>query len=490
MMDNMNRRKFLLKAATAGTALTGLRGAGAPRPNIVFILADDFGYGSLNCNGADQKLIRTPNMDRIAKEGIRFTDANTPSSVCSPSRYAVLTGRYCWRTSLQYEVLPTNAPLHIEMTRVTMSSLLKQEGYSTAAIGKWHLGYGTGKTNFTNELTPGPLELGFDYHFGVPQNHGDASGVFVENHSVFGLRSKEIKPIGNNPYGRPFMGIDAPQRVDTEVMDVLTDHAADWIGKQSAEKPFFLYFTPVAVHEPVTPSARRKGSSAAGAYGDWIHDLDDSVGRVLKALDDGKFTGNTLVILSSDNGGVFMTAGDRAEAVAYRAGLHVNGEWRGGKHGIYQGGFRVPFLARWPGKIAPNTTSAETINLVDMLATVAAVVEKPIPVGPEGAADSHNALPALLGKKLTGPVRSSMISHSADGVFAIRQGEWKYVEGKAAKPEKLIPAARKGEVAQQLYNLRDDPKEQKNLIDDRRDVAAKLADLLSTQRAKGSSRPE
>ncbi len=483
----MNRREFLrTTAASAAIPALNLQAA-TKKPNIVIILADDFGYGSLNCNGADPKLIRTPNLDRIAKEGIRFTDANTPSSVCSPSRYALMTGRYCWRTSLKFEVLPTNAPLHIEMTRTTISSVLKGEGYNTAAIGKWHLGYGGGKTDFTQELKPGPLELGFDYHFGVPQNHGDASGVYVENHQVAGLRSKEIKPVGNNPYGRPFLGIDAPQRVDDEVMDVLTDHAVEWLGKQSPQTPFFLYFTPVAVHEPVTPSKRTKGSSAAGPYGDWIHDLDYSVGRVLKALDDKKLAQDTLLIVTSDNGGVFMTAGDRAEAVAYRAGLHVNGDWRGGKHGVYQGGFRVPFMVRWPGKAPAGTTCDETINLADMLATISAVVEKPF-VSKEGSGeDSLNVLHTFLGKKLPQPVRDSMVSHSADGIFAMRQGDWKYVEGKPAKPVDKVPKARAGEMTQQLYNVKDDPKEQKNVIDEHRDIAAKMQDLLSTQRAQGYS---
>jgi len=385
-------------------------------------------------------------------------------------------------------VLSTNSPLHIETTRLTISSLLKGEGYSTAAIGKWHLGYGTGKADFTRELKPGPLELGFDYHFGVPQNHGDASGVYVENHWVAGLRSGEIRPAGISPYGRPFLGIDAPQRVDDEVMDVLTDHAVDWIGKQSSQKPFFLYFTPVAVHEPVTPSKRARGSSAAGPYGDWIHDLDYSVGRVLKALDDHKFTQDTLVIFTSDNGGVFVTAGDRAEAVAYRAGLHVNGDWRGGKHGIYQGGFRVPFMVRWPGKAPAGTSCDETINLVDMLATISAVVEKPLPSEEGAVEDSHNVLPAFLGKKGSKPIRDSMVSHSADGIFAMRQGDWKYVEGKPAKPVDRVPKARAGEMTKQLYDLRNDPREERNVIDEHREVAAKLQDLLSTQRAQGHSR--
>jgi len=484
----MNRRDFLGGAAAAATAGSALRAADAKKPNIVVILSDDLGYGSLNCYGADKKLIRTPNIDRIAAEGVRFTDANTPSSVCSPTRYALLTGRYCWRTSAKFEVLGTNSPLHIETTRLNLASLLKAQGYRTAAIGKWHLGYGSEKVDFTTELKPGPLEIGFDYHFGVPQNHGDASGIYVENHRVFGLRSPRIVPSGTSPYGRPFIGIDAPHRVDDQVMDVLTNHAVDWLGKQSPDKPFFLYFTPVGVHEPVTPSARARGTSAAGPYGDWIHDLDHSVGRVLKALDDRKLAQDTLLIFTSDNGGVLLSEGDRAEAVAYRAGLRVNGDWRGRKHSIYQGGFRVPFLLRWPGNAPAGTTSDETINLVDMLATISAVVGRPLPKADGAAEDSSNVLPAFLGKKSATPLRSSMIVHSADGVFAIRQGDWKYVEGKPAKPADRVPAARKDELAAQLFNLKDDPGEAKNLIETHRDVAARLSDLLSTSREQGHTR--
>ncbi len=480
----MNRRIFLKSAAAAGslTALT----AASTKPNILVILADDLGFGTLNCYGSDIKHVRTPNLDRLAKQGIRFTDANTPSSVCSPSRYALLTGRYCWRTSLKFETLNTNAPLHIEPTRFNMASLLKSEGYNTAAIGKWHLGYGEGKTDFTKDLTPGPLDIGFDYHFAVPQNHGDASGVFVENRRVQGLRSRKIEPFGKSPYGRPWMGIDAPQRVDDEVMDVLTDHAVNWIGKQSAAKPFFLYFTPVAVHEPATPSKKTRGTSGAGPYGDWVHDLDNSVGRVLKALDDNKLAGNTLVIFDSDNGGVVITDGDRPEAIAYRAGLRVNGDWRARKHSIYQGGFRVPFIIRWPGKAPAGTTCNETINLVDILATVSAIVGKPMPSADGAAEDSINVFPTFLGQPQKVPLRSSMISHSADGVFAIRQGPWKFIEGTHARP--VMPAARKDEPTPQLYNLQDDPGEKKNVIEEHRDVAARLADLLSTSKAKGRTR--
>ena len=282
-------------------------GAKASTPNIVVILSDDYGYGSATCYGADSAVIRTPNIDRLAQQGRRFTDANTTSSVCSPTRYSMLTGRYCWRTSLKHEVLGTTSPLHIEPGRLNLASLLKKYGYCTAAIGKWHLGYGSAaKVSFTQELKPGPLEIGFDYHFGVPSNHGDISGVYVENRRVFGLQSDRLDPerTGTNFKGRPFLGLDAPQRVDEDVMPLLTTKAVEWIESQSAQVPFFLYYTPVAIHNPVTPSAKTKGTSQAGPYGDWIHELDDSVGRVLDALDRKGFAENTLVLFTSDNGGV------------------------------------------------------------------------------------------------------------------------------------------------------------------------------------------
>jgi len=483
----MNRRAFL--SITTGAALAPTQAAGPKKPNIVVILADDFGYGSLNCYGADRKLIRTPHLDRLAKEGIRFTDANTPSSVCSPTRYGLITGRYCWRTTLKYEVLATTAPLHIEPERLTVASLLKAEGYRTAAIGKWHLGYGTGKTDFTGDLRPGPLEIGFDDHFAVPQNHGDASGVYVENHRVAGLRSAEKVPAGITPYGQKYMGINAPQRVDVNVMDVLTTRAVSWIRQQNKSTPFFLYFTPVAVHQPVTPSPATHGTSAAGPLGDWIHDLDNSVGRILQALDDANATQETLLVFTSDNGGVLQTTGDRPEALATQAGLHVNGHWRGGKHGIYQGGFRVPFLVRWPGKAPAGTTSHETISLVDLLATFAAVLGKPLPIAKNAAADSFNMLPAFLGKSPQTPIRNAFITHSADGVFAIRQGPWKFIEGKAAKPFDRVPAPRRAELNPQLFHLPADPREQNNLVQQHPEVAQRLSALLNEGRDKGYTRP-
>ena len=454
-------------------------------PNIVIILSDDLGFGSLNSYGADERHIRTPNIDRLATEGRHFTDANAPSSVCTPTRYGLLTGRYCWRTSLRHGVLGITSPLHIEPSRPTIASLLKSVGYRTAAIGKWHLGYGAGKTAYTKSLDPGPLDVGFDYHFGVPQNHGDATGVYVRNRKTVGLRSSRVEPFGQTPYGRQFLGFDAPHRVDKHVMGELTTEAVEWLREQDPAKPFFLYFAPVAIHFPYTPSEATKGASGAGIYGDWIHELDLSVGRVINALDELGLADDTLLIFTSDNGGVLLTEGDRPEAQAYRAGLHVNGEWRGRKHSIYEGGFRVPFIVRWPGKVPAKTASAETISLIDMFATVAAVGES-LPPPEEAAEDSFNVLPALLGRSSTKPLRPSMIVHSVDGNFAIREGRWKYVEGKASPTVRRV--SRPDELGHQLYNLLDDPAERENQMGAHPSIAERLAGLLETYRSQGYSR--
>ena len=448
----------------------------SPLPNIVFILADDMGYGDVGCYNPQSK-IPTPNMDRLAREGIRFTDAHSADAVCTPSRYAVMTGRYCWRTSLRHGVLGTKSPLLIETTRPTIASLLKSVGYRTAAIGKWHLGYGTSQTDYTKPLNPGPLDIGFDYHFGVPQNHGDATGIYVRYRKVVGLRSNHVEPFGKTPYGRQFYGFDAPHRVDENVMNELTTEAVEWLGKQNAEAPFFLYFAPVAIHFPYTPSHITKGSSGTGLYGDWIHELDLSVGRITDALDRLGFADDTLLIFCSDNGGVLLTEGDRPEAEAYRAGLRVNGKWRGRKHSIYEG---------WPGKVPAGTVSEKTISLVDMFATVAVVVGKSLPSAKEAAEDSFNVLPAFLGRSSPDPLRPSMIVHSVDGNFAIREGPWKYIEGKASPTVKRV--SRADELGAQLYNIQDDPAEQENLIGAHPEIAKRLADLLETHRDRRTSR--
>ena len=489
----------------------------ALRPNVVVILADDFGYGSAGCYGADPRLVQTPALDRLAREGRRFTDGNTTSSVCSPTRYSLITGRYCWRTSLKHEVLGTFSPLHIEPGRVTLASVVKKHGYQTAAIGKWHLGYGredstpNWRTDYRAELSPGPADIGFDYHFGVPSNHGDLTGVYVENRFVYGLRSAGIPPTSRkhedddfkSEYGPEdtengkknggktvrILDLDAPRRKNERVMKVLTDKAAEWIESRPQDQPFLLYFTPVAVHSPVTPDADLAGKSPAGPFGDWIHELDRSVGRILDTLDKTGRAGNTLVLFTSDNGGVFKPDNPRLlQTDAIKAGLQVNGSFRGGKHDIWEGGFKVPFLARWPGKIPAQSVAPQTVSVVDILATVSEIVGEPLPDQSAGAEDSRSFLPVLLGAP-DAKGRSDLIVHSADGTFAIRKGPWKWVEG--VPVDEISESARrshKDQFRSQLFHTEQDPAETRDLSAQHPEVVAELKELLRRYRDGGYSR--
>ena len=495
--------------------LLALTASAADRPNIVVILADDYGYGSAGCYGADPKLIRTPAIDRLAAEGRRFTDGNTTSSVCSPTRYSLLTGRYCWRTSLTHEVLGTFSPLHIEPTRLNLASLLKAKGYRTAAVGKWHLGYGREnedpkwRTDYQAELSPGPLDIGFDYHFGVPSNHGDLTGVYVENRFVYGLRSGKI-PAGmklagpaadsddyqatygpeDTENGRAkILELDAPRRKKERVMKVLTDKATSWLEAQPKDQPFFLYFAPVAVHNPITPDKDLAGKSAAGPYGDWIHELDLSVARILSTLDKMGATENTLVLFTSDNGGVYRPENERLlQTTASKAGLKINGVLRGSKHDVWEGGFKVPFIARWPSKVPAGSTATQMVSVVDILATTAEIVGTPLPAKEAGVEDSRSFLPVLLGSA-NAKGREDMIIHSADGVFAVRKGRWKWIEGVPVEEIKDgVRKIRKDQFRSQLYDTVADPAEKKDVSGEHPEVIAELKDLLRRYRDGGFSR--
>ena len=458
----------------------------ASRPNIIIILADDLGYGSTGCYGAEPSLIRTPNIDRLAREGMRFTEAYATGSVCSPTRYAVVTGRYCWRSSLSSgEVVNTFDPLLIEPMRPTVASQLKSKGYATAMIGKWHLGYGTAtRVDYTSELIPGPLELGFDHQFAVPQNHNDVTRAFVEDHKVFGLRSTKQTPRPGN------IGLDAPQRDDPKTEGFLADRAVAWLEKQTTAKPFFLYFAPIAVHEKITPSAESAGSSKAGPYGDFIHDLDRSVGRILDTLDHLKLADNTLVFFTSDNGGVLGKPGS-TEQQAAAAGLKINGSVRGGKHDVWEGGFRVPMIARWPGHVQAGSTSDQLVGSVDYLATLAAVVGETLPPPSADAAgpDSYDFLSALLGTAKS-PIRPQLLLQSSKGVYAIRQGPWKLIassggiQGKDGKRRKNPEDPGHA----QLFNLKNDPGEQHDVSAGNPELVHELTGILDRDRTRGYSR--
>jgi arylsulfatase A len=459
-------------------------------PNVIFVLADDFGYGSSNAYGADRRLLRTPHLDRLANEGMRFTDASAPASVCSPSRYGFLTGRYPFRSRQKYGVLYWWDNLLLNPAEDSLAGLMKRHGYATAHIGKWHLGYGdTYPVDYTARLSPGPNQVGFDYHLGVPHQHGDIMGVYIENDRVRGLRSRQLSRYSRSFYqATPFMGIDAPQRVDKDAMRELTDFATEWI-RQKRDERFFLYFAPVAVHHPITPSDAMRGTSHCGAYGDFIHDLDWSVGRLLETLDYLNLTGKTLVIFTSDNGGEIPENNNEEfpEIQAVKAGLAINGRLRGDKHTIWEGGTRVPFIARWPGRIPCGATCDAMISLVDMYATLWDLLAGSTPKPAALAPDSFSFLPCLTDPAAK-PTRRTMVTQDANGMLAIRSGEWKYVDDTPPIPLDQYPekdlAFRKRAAATKpaLFNLQADLEEKTDLYASRPELVQRLKTELDTIR--------
>jgi arylsulfatase A len=484
--------KSLLSFLLLALALTA-RAADAAKPNIVVILSDDYGWGSLGCYGAPAG-VKTPNLDRLAREGRRFTQAYASGSVCSPTRYAMMTGRYYWRTSVKDgQVLRYNAPLHIETNRTTLGSICKSQGYTTGAFGKWHLGWTNDTvTDWSVPLQPGPRALGFDYYFGMAANIGSGPHSFIENESVLGhIAGQPITIAGGSREGDTTSGIKQPWKPE-QVMETLTKRVTSWIEEKRGA-PFFVYFAPNAVHEPIVPNGRFSGSPY-GKYGDFIHELDWSVGEVLATLDRLKLADNTLVIFTSDNGGV-TNAGNPNAAAAIQAGLAINGPLRGGKHSEWEGGFREPFIVRWPGKVPANTVSEQVIGLPDMPATLARLVHAPLPKG--NAEDSFDVMRAFTEKTPGAPVREFMLLQSADATYAIRMGDWKLIERTGApqfehrneKKAKKAAAAAAAARRDELYNLKADPGETKDVAAEHPDLVAKLKAKLVEARDRGFTRP-
>ncbi len=497
-------KKLIVLIAILGTTVLAIAQEDPQKPNIVFILADDFGYGSLNSYGTDKTLLRTPHIDRIADEGMRFTNASTPASICSPTRYGFLTGRYPWRSSLKYGVTHIFSELLPDTESVTIADWLKERGYYTAAIGKWHLGYGQldNESNsdihtrslepldYAKKVSPGPLDLGFDYHFGVPQNHDDALGVFIENDHIYGIRSNKIHFYSRSFYGQRYIGFDAPQRVNEDVMEVLTDKSVEWLKKQTKDDPFFLYFAAVAVHHPSTPSGYMRGMSDCGPYGDFIQDLDLSVGRIIETLEYMNLLENTIIIFSSDNGGDIPAIERHPEAPenqAIRYGLKINGDLRGDKHTIYEGGTNVPFIVSWPGTVKEGSLSEDMINLLDIFATVCEITDGNLPESKDVAPDSYSFLPSLLNKSNPHP-RTSMVTADANGMRALRDGNWKYIDD---TPPDGLPddrLKRLEDFEPQLYDLSKDPGETTNLYHDNPTMAKKLSEELKRIKKANSTR--
>lgn len=478
----------------------------AEKPNVIVILADDLGYGDLGCYGATK--VKTPNIDRLAREGRRFTDAHAVSAVCTPSRYSLLTGEYAWRKNIWAPVFHTAGAL-IGTEQVTVGRMLQKQGYSTACIGKWHLGFGDKHPDWNGELKPGPLEAGFDYYFGIPVVNSHPPFVFVENHRVVGLDPNDPFVFGaaakgkvhaqDFPEKKNIQAVGGARRAhelyrDEEVATTLTERAVQWL-KQSREQPFFLYFAPGNIHHPFTPHRRFQGTSDCGLYGDFIHELDWTVGELLRAVDDIGAKDDTLVIFTSDNGGM-LNGGGRD---AWTAGHRLNGELLGFKFGAWEGGHRVPFLASWPGKIPAGSQSSQLIANVDLLRTVAAILDVEVPSG--AGRDSVDLLPALLGKP-TKPVRDMVVLAPHQRThLALRSGPWVYIAAQGSggfgnglgeiaftgqinsdidRQGKLRPAAPQ----EQLYHLDRDPEQQRNVIRDHPEVAAELQAQLDAFRSE------
>lgn len=462
-------------------------------PNVVFIMADDLGFGDLSCYGATH--FETPACDRLAREGLRFTDAHSPSAVCTPTRYSVLTGRYCWRTWLKNWVLFEQHPLLIETDRLTMGEMFQDAGYTTGCIGKWHLGWGTNLgTDLQGKKLPGPLEVGFDHFFGVPFSHNSSKPwqVFVRDREIVNLTTG--------------LRYDSPEAMKDTVRDLeataieLSREAVAFIEKNK-DQPFFLYYPTTNIHFPLTPNQRFKNQTRAGVYGEFVVEFDWAVGEVLKALDRHGLTDDTLVVVTSDNG---------ARPHVSLNGHACNGSWRGTKRQIYEGGHRVPLIVRWPGKVAANSTTVETVCLTDFFRTFAKLLNQDVP--DDAGEDSYDITPVLLGQPYDRPLREATVHHSVAGSFAIRQGDWKLIEGTG---DGDYPRDENGKIAVvtrtpvrdpatgawekldyfelpppdsfQLFHLRDDPEEKRDLSQEHPEKVQKLKALLDHYRDSGRS---
>ena len=482
------------------------------RPNIIIILADDLGYGDLGCYGATK--VVTPNIDRLARNGMRFTNAHSPASVCTPSRYNLMTGRYCWRTWAGHGTVWANDPLLIEESRTTLASLLRSGGYYTGCVGKWHLGFGKPGTpgwddmlgpDFNGELRPGPLDVGFHDFYGMPAV-GQHPNIFIDGRHVVGIDPGHPIRFINDP--RPEYRVEYFKRPRTAPTNLqmasggsaeyrfedaalrLTEKAVSFI-EQHREKPFFLYLAPRNIHAPLRPHPRFHGTSEIGVYGDFLSELDWSVGEVLAAVDRLNLTDHTLVIFSSDNGGVQVHNRqiDRAEIQGHR----INGPLRGQKTEVYEGGHRVPFIVRWPGQVKPGRVSDALVANTDLLATFAELLGRPLPA--DAGEDSFSLLSRLLGTTTGQPERHSLITDSMMGKFAIQEGAWKFIQGQGGGGFYGLEKAEagKGQAATeppgQLYNLADDVGETNNLYAENPEIVARLTMSLEKIQRVGRSRP-
>lgn len=481
----------------------------AERPNVVLIYADDVGYGDVGCYGATA--VATPAIDRLAKEGLRFTDAHSSSATCTPSRYAMLTGEYPWRKK-GTGIAPGDANLIIPPGTPTLASILKQAGYRTGVVGKWHLGLGQGKVDWNAAIAPGPEAVGFDYSFLIPATGDRVPTVYTENGRVVGLDPNdpiEVSydgKIGDEPTGaaRPDLltmkhshghdativngigrighmtGGRAARWKDEEMADRITEKAVAYLEQESAE-PFFLFFSLHDIHVPRAPHPRFVGKTTMGPRGDAIVQMDWSVGQILETLDRRGLAENTIVLFGSDNGPV-IDDGYQDQAVTKLGDHRPAGPFRGGKYSAFEGGTRTPLIVRWPAKVKPGSTSDALVCQIDFPASFASLVGAELPA--DAAPDSFDVLPALLGE--SGAGRQTLVEHA--GTLSYRDRAWKLIVGSKGPKRNANTNTELGNAAApQLYDLSSDPGETKNVAVDHRElVASMLAALEAIQKAKGS----
>ncbi|MBX2924584.1 MAG: arylsulfatase [Chitinophagaceae bacterium] len=481
------------------------------KPNVVFIYADDLGYGDLSCYGASA--IQTPNIDRLASQGLLLTNAHATSATCTPSRFSLMTGTYAWRKT-GTGIAPGNASLIIPQEKINVASVFKSAGYTSAVVGKWHLGLGAaGGPNWNGEIKPGPLELGFDYSFIIPATVDRVPCIYVENHRVYNYNAADpievnySNPVGNNPTGKSNPGllkvkpshghdqtiVNGISRIgymsggkdalwkDEEIADVLVQKARTFITDNKNNR-FFLFLNTHDVHVPRTPHERFAGKSSMGLRGDVILQLDATVGAVMKILDSLRLSENTMVIFSSDNGPV-VDDGYQEQAVERLNGHTPGGLLRGGKYSAFEAGTRVPFIVRWPGVIQPGITSDALFSQVDMLASFAKLTGQQLPENE--ATDSFDQLAVLTGQSKQN--RIYIIEHA--GVLSVVKDHWKYIEPGAGPAKNNDVNIELGNALQpQLYNLSADIGERNNVAGKHPAVLKELQALLEKIRNSHNER--
>lgn len=499
-MKKTNEIKKYILSSGASFCLTSA-GQAAVSPNVVIIYADDMGYGDLGANNPESK-IPTPNLDKLAQQGMRFTDGHSSSGICTPSRFSILTGQHHWRRF--HRIVDSFGPSVFKPDDFTLPKMFKSKGYRTACIGKWHLGWnwdailkpgikqktyesnGRTRTHYSptdydwNQPIPGgPCDQGFDYYFGdgtinfppycwIENDRVTEAPSIMMNTATFAPipeGSWEFRPgpmvKGWNPY---------------QVLPTLTEKAVEWIGQQTDEQPFFLYFPLPSPHAPIIPTDEYRGTSQAGPYGDYVYETDVMVGRLLQALEKHGFEKNTLVVFSADNGPE-KYAYDRLQ----KYGHWSSGIFRGVKRDVFEGGHHVPFLIRWPGHVEAGTVSDQTVNQVDLAATLAAIINyKPARTD---AIDSYNLLPILKGQKLDRPLRTATVQNTW-AVYALRQGDWLFINGKSGYHTKVPDwfHSKRGYEKEQtpglLYNLKEDPSQHHNLYNKYPEKISEMKKLL------------